>query len=366
MSDRERISFAVIGAGNGGQAMAAHLALMGFQVNLFNRSEDKINDITVRDNSIELRGQVSGIGRLNKVTIKMHEAIEDANTIMVVVPASAHTAIAKICSPYLQDGQIVILNPGRTAGAIEFSRVLKECGSKASVTIAETQTIIYTSRLIENGKVEIFALKRKVPLAAFPSSKTKAVIETMRKVYSQLIPANSVLETGLSNVGAILHPTPTLLSASWIESPKTKFKYYYEAITPTVARLLELIDQERINVAEAFGIKVISVKDWLYEAYSVQGDSLYQVIQNNDKYSSIDAPETLQHRYIFEDIPTGLVPMASLGDLVGVATPNMKLIIQLASKLLGIDFWEIGRTVEGLGLKNMSKDEIRRFVETGD
>ena len=35
-------SFAVIGAGNGGQAMAGFLALRGFGVNLWNRSEDKI------------------------------------------------------------------------------------------------------------------------------------------------------------------------------------------------------------------------------------------------------------------------------------------------------------------------------------
>ena len=32
---------AVLGAGNGGQAMAAYLALKGAQVNLYNRSQDR-------------------------------------------------------------------------------------------------------------------------------------------------------------------------------------------------------------------------------------------------------------------------------------------------------------------------------------
>lgn len=364
MSSRKEIASAVIGAGDVGQAMAGHLALMGFTVNLYNRSSDTIREIS-RSGHIELRGEISGFGKLNLVTDEISEAIKNANIIMVTVPASAHAAIARICSPYLQDGQIIILNPGRTWGALEFSRVLSESGSVANITIAEAQTVIYTTRCIENAKVEIFALKKNVPLAAFPSLKTKVVIEIIKEIYPQFTPANDVLETGLNNMGAILHPTPTLLSTSWIESQKTRFKYYYEAITPTVARFLEAIDQERMAVAKAFGTKTMSAKEWLYEAYGSKGDSLFEAIQNNDKYRTIDAPGTLQHRYIFEDIPTGLVPIASLGDLTGVPTPNIKLVIHLASELLGVDFWEIGRTADKLGLKGLSIDEIRDLVEKG-
>ena len=41
------IVFAVIGAGNGGCAMAAHLSIMGFQVNLFNRSEENLRTLKI-------------------------------------------------------------------------------------------------------------------------------------------------------------------------------------------------------------------------------------------------------------------------------------------------------------------------------
>jgi len=363
MHGKTPTTFAVIGAGNTGQAMAAHLALMGFQVSLYNRHEDRIKSIIDRNNSIELEGRVKGTGRLDVVTTNICEAIQAANVIMVNVPASAHASIAEISSPYLKDGQIVILNPGRTGGAIEFRKVLRENGSVANVIIAETQTVIYTTRTTHNAKIEIFALKNKVPLATFPSSKTKVVIEIMKEIYPELVPARDVLETGLNNMGAMLHPTPTLLSVSWIESPKTRFKYYYEAITPTISGFLEVIDQERVNVAKAFGVKAISVKDWLYQAYGVGGDSLYETIQNNGAYSQIDAPETLQHRYILEDVPTGLVPIASLGALAGVPTPNIMTIVNLASRLLGIDFWETGRTVENLGLKGVSVNEVKRIAE---
>ena len=356
--------FAVIGAGNGGQATAAHLALMGFKVNLYNRGKARIEHIQ-KNKGIEVTGMINAFGKLNKVTTNIKEAIEDVNIIMVVIPASGHEDIAQVCAPHLKDGQIVILTPGRTFGALEFINTVRKNGSDADIIIAETQTIIYTSRYKEGAKVEILAFKKRVPLAALPANRTEDVIKIMKGIYPQLVPAINVLKTGLDNIGAIFHPTPTLLNVGWIETPRTRFKYYYEAITPTVAKFLEAIDIERIDVAKAFGIEALSAKGWLYEAYGVRGKTLYEALQNNDKYRTIDAPTTLQHRYIFEDVPTGLVPIASLGDMLGVSTPNIKLIIQLASMLTGVDFWKNGRTVEKMGLKGLSVNDIKRLVDKG-
>lgn len=364
LNKRDNLKFAVIGAGNGGLATAAHLALMGFKVNLYNRSKERIDHIQ-KKKGIEVIGMINAFGELNKVTTNIKEAIEDADIIMVVIPASGHEDIAKVCAPYLKDDQIVILSPGRTFGALEFINTIKNNGSGADIIIAETQTISYTSRNKEGAKVEILALKKKVPLAALPANKTEDVIEIMKEIYPQLVPAINVLKTSLDNIGAIFHPTPTVLNAGWIETLRTQFKYYYEAITPTVAKFLEIIDKERMDVAKAFGIEALSAKDWLYEAYGVRGKTLYEALQNNDKYRTIDAPTTLQHRYIFEDVPTGLVPIASSGDMLGVSTPNIKLIIQLASMLTGIDFWKTGRTVEKLGLKGLSVDDIKILAEKG-
>ena len=38
-------TFAVIGAGNGGQAMAAHLTLSGYAVHLFDANQEKIKEL---------------------------------------------------------------------------------------------------------------------------------------------------------------------------------------------------------------------------------------------------------------------------------------------------------------------------------
>ena len=61
-----------------------------------------------------------------------------------------------------------------------------------------------------------------------------------------------------------------------------------------------------------------------------------------------------------------LVPIASIGDMVGVPTPTIKAIIYLGSILHKCDYWAEGRTVERLGLAGLSLKQIRRLILEGE
>lgn len=213
---------------------------------------------------------------------------------------------------------------------------------------------------------EVFAIKKRVSLATFPASQTGEVLEVLKPIYPQYVAAKDILETGFNNVGAILHPTPTILNIGGIENNKTPFKYYYEGITPTIAKFLEAMDQERVGLAKRWGYNVVSVKDWLYEVYGSKGRNLYDSIQNTDAYKMIDAPEKVQHRYIFEDIPTGLVPLSSMGKKIQKQTPNINAIVELASRLTNTNFWQCGRTLENCGVSRMNIDDLKNFIHNGD
>jgi len=356
--------FAVIGAGNCGQAMAAHLKSLGFEVNLFNRSNERIDDI-IKNDGITLHGVLSEKWKPDIITTDIGEAVSDADIVMVITPASAHRDLAKSCAPFLNKNQIVILNPGRTFGALEFLNTIKKHGSEEEIIVAEAQTTIYTARLIKNGDVEVLALKKDVWLASIPSKKVTNLINLLKNIYPQFTPVKNVLVTSLNNIGAILHPTPTLFNIGWIEKADVFFKYYYDAVSPTIAKFLEKLDRERMDVAKALGAESISILDWMNMTYGVKANSLYDAIQKNPKYKTIEAPTTVYHRYIFEDIPTGLVPVASFGKMLGVDTPNTRMVIEQACSLLDTNFWEIGRTIERLGLNDLSLDEITMFVEDG-
>ena len=212
--------YAVIGAGHGGKAMAAHLALMGFSVNLFNRTADHVEVIKKRG-GIELEsaeGGPHGFGELALVTSDIAAAIQNVEVIMVVLPSSAHADVARAMAPHLQGGQIVVLHPGRTCGALEFVKVIRDRGCTADVTVAEAETFIYASRSDGPVQARIFRIKEAVPLAALPASRTQCVLDAICEAYPQFIHGVDVLNTGMNNMGAIFHPALTLLNMGWIEA----------------------------------------------------------------------------------------------------------------------------------------------------
>lgn len=193
----------------------------------------------------------------------------------------------------------------------------------------------------------------------------KNIIESLPKcLHNYLKPAKSMIETSIGNVGMILHCAPLLLNAGWTESNNHMYKYYYDGITPSVGNLIEKIDNERIEVSKLLGSEVESTREWLKRTYMIEGDNLYECIQNNNAYKTIDAPASLKHRYIFEDIPCGLVPLESIGKSLGLPMHNTSLVISLASSILDVDFRATGRNLEEI--INNKNIELRSFFNRGD
>lgn len=359
--------YTVIGAGQGGKAMAAHLALMGFETTLYNRTPEHVATIGKR-RGIDLtsyEGGPHGFGRLARVTSDPQEAVTDSDIIMVVTPSSAHRDIAEMLAPFLHDGQIIILHPGRTCGAIEFVKVLHDNECQADVIVAEAGTFIYASRSEGPAQSRIFRIKESVPLAALPATRTAEVLAAIASAYPQYIDGGNVLETSLDNMGAIFHPALTILNAGRIESTHGDFQFYIDGVTPSVARVLDALDRERVTVASALGLRPQTALEWLQMAYNATGSTLHEAIHNNPGYYGIKAPPTLEHRYIFEDVPMSLVPIAELGRHNGVSVRAIDSIIRLACIIHQTDYWRRGRTLEKLGLDQWSQGELLAYVNEG-
>lgn len=366
--DRDTYKFAVLGAGHGGTAMAGHLSLLGADVSLYNRSADRIFSIQ-SSGGIEILSANEniphGFTALPLVTSDIEEAIQGRDILMVVLPATAHRFIAEHLAKHLVDGQIIVLNPGRTGGALEVLNVIRERGCTADVTVCEAQTLLYASRSVNPAQTNIFRIKNSVPVAAIPAYKTPEVVKALRTAFKQFIPGDNVMKTSLDNIGAIFHPAVTVLNAARIESTYGDFEYYTEGITPSIALILEKLDQERVTVAESLGFRAMTAREWLYIAYDAAGHTLFDAMRNNRGYDGIKAPRTIFHRYISEDIPMSLVPIASLGLLGDVPTPTIDTIIKLGSILHQRDFWAEGRTVDKMGLEGLSLKELQNFIIEG-
>jgi opine dehydrogenase len=129
--------------------------------------------------------------------------------------------------------------------------------------------------------------------------------------------------------------------------------------------MLEALDRERVKVASSLGLRARTAIEWLKLAYDTTGEDLHEAIQNQPGYYGIKAPSTLSHRYIFEDVPMSLVPIASLGEHYGVSVRGMESMIRVACIIHRTDYWRRGRTVEKLGIGGLSVNELMRFVNEG-
>lgn len=331
----------VCGGGNLGLSMAAHLALNGIKVTLWNRTRNHIEDV-IETRKIECSGVVNGTASIEKASVDIADVISDF--IMVTTTSDAHKDMARRLAPYVHKEMIIILNPGRTFGAMEFAQTLKACGVTELPRIAETQTVVYTCRRSDQNSTVIYTLKRDVQIATIQPGDVNVVLARMPEcLRPHFIPVESVIITSLSNVGMVLHCAPVLMNIGWIETKKDGFKYYHEGISRSVAHFLEKIDSERVGVAKALGYEVETTADWLRRTYRITGKDLYECIQNNEAYEEIDAPHTVRHRYLLEDVPCGLVPIEDTAKKIGLPVPNITTMIDLVSSVLDTDFRGIGQ-----------------------
>lgn len=363
MADTKK-TWAVIGGGNGGQSAAGHLGMLGYPVRLYDIFEESVRAINAAG-GIQVEGALTGFGPVEFATNDMEKAVTGADILMVIAPAIAHKDIASSMAGAVRKGQIVFIHPGATLGSLEFYKIFKAHGVDLStVTICEAQSLLYATRLVSHGKVSIKGIKQELAVGCLPASRTGEVVGILSEAFPQIVAARNVLETSLTNLNAVMHPTPSLLDVAIIES-KWDWKYYLDGITPSIGALVEKLDLERIAIGKAVGLELNGVLQMYKIMYGVEAPTLSETVKLNKAYWEISGQKRLDTRYVLEDIPTGLVPMIAIADLFDVPCPIMKLICSLGNYLLDRDLVSSGRTLGNLGLSKMTRTEFLDFVERG-
>jgi len=355
-----KTKFAVLGGGNAAFAFAGHAGLNGFEVNLYEDERFAKNlDEVKKNGGIYLKDCISGFGKISKTTSDMEEAVKGTNIIIIAVPEFAQRAMFEKYIKHAEDGQIVAFFPGNYA-SFKFKKLVEE--SKKDIILAEASSIPYGARKKEPGSVDIIGLKHKLHVASVPYSKNDYVLEKLNEFNNVFIPAKNVLEVSLNNPNFVVHCTATALNAGWIESTKGDFSLYWQGMSPSVCNVLEAVDAERLAVASEFGYKILSERDFFEMYYEITGDSLYEVIQKSENHGKSGAPSSLKDRYIEEDAPAGLTAIVALGKKFGVSTPVCESILTICSTLNKTDYYKLGLNTKNLGIENMSKEDIIKYV----
>jgi opine dehydrogenase len=364
---------AILGAGNGGCAAAADLSMRGHSVALFDLPQfsEKLKPIQERG-GLEVIDE--GYADIDTVTTDIEEAMKGAQLVFNPVPAFAHEQFARICAPFVEDGQVIVIW-GKGGACLIYGKVFKDMGVNADVAIGDTNTLPYGATRMGPTLVRIEARVMELITAAFPGKKADRVLEGLKTAFPNysIRPAKNVLESILVDYNAITHPPPMICNAARIETGDPEFHLFdKQANTPAVVNLIKLIDRERMAISKALGIEAYTLEEEIYNVgWNPKGREndgilpLYDAI-HTENLEICEGPFRLNTRHLTEDIPYGLFTYCELGRLVNVPTPVSDAIVTLASGLLDRDFRAEGRTLEKMGLdSSWSVERLFDYLEQG-
>ena len=349
------MKIAVLGGGHGGYAAAADLAEQGHETRLWRRDRAAFQPV-LDSQSIALKDiRGSRTVRLAKATADIGEAVRGAELILLPTPATAQGDIARAIAPHLAGGQVIFLPPG-TFGSYAMAKAVRESGNRAEVTFAETGTLPYLARKHGPAEVAITMRAKRLPTGAFPAKRSAHAFRVIGKAYPCIEPVEDALSGALMNAGPIIHPPLILMNAGPLEH-FAKWDIHKEGTQPAIRRVTDALDRERIAVREALGYRPyhFPLRDHYATDRWMYGDAHHRLTESGDWRERIDLQA---HRYMREDVVYGLAFLVSVAQWAGVDAP-------VAGGVLGEDLRRGPRTLESLGLADLSREAMQRLLQEG-
>lgn len=344
------MNISVLGAGNGGTAVAAELSLQGHEVNLIKTSH-AMNDENF-NHLLQNGGVVHLLEKKKKTTARIKHVTRDlsrisqSQLIIIYIQTNYHEDLIKRIRPFLRDGQILLLNPGYLSTAY----VLKHCPD-IDLIVCEAQSSFLDCRITKPGTVKIGFRNVRNPLGIYPVKRRKEAQTTLDQLDFPFVYLPSVIEAALHNPNLIVHTVGAIMSIPRIEKTKGDYCMYHEVFTPGVWRILEALDEEKMAVMEKLGCKRLSY---------VEACKYRNTLDDNRGAKEVffwyagmptraKGPTTVDSRYISEDVPQGLVLLETLGQKLKIETPICSSLIHMASAALDRDLREEGRSIKRMG-----------------
>jgi len=359
------MEIAVIGGGHGCYAAAAEFADKGHSVRLWRKNGEAFKPVLDKGTITLTDHQGTRDVSVQLPTTDLKEALSGAELVIIPLPCTTHLALAEEIAPHFEDGQVVYIPPA-TFGTYIFAKALAKSGNTAKVAFAETGTLPYLARKQAEAHVRTSVYATRLPTGVFPAIETERAIDVISKAYPAVEPLKDALDGALMNAGPIIHPPLIMMNAGPLEHFEA-WDIHNEGTQPSIRRVTDALDQERIRLREALGYGAPhfplsdhyddDADEWMY------GDSSHEKLTDSGDWR--EYIDLMSHRYMREDTALGLSLLSSLGDLTGVDVPIVDGFLAIASGITGDDLKADGRTLENLGLAGISVAELQALLKTG-
>jgi opine dehydrogenase len=344
-----RPTVSVVGAGPAGFALAADLQSQGKRVLLYSHPTHLRHADDVKHNGyLRASGVVGGPTNVH-VTSDMAEIVAFSLVIILTVPSTGQETVLRELKKFPLHQYAIIAVPGNLFSLIADMEV--GC-------IFETNLSPYSCRM-EEGGLTVMGKKELIFIAALQRELSPTIYEMISSIFTtELKWCSSIIEVCLSNINGVFHPIMMLMNAGRIESTTGNFLLYRDGLTPSVANAMLAVDQVRIKIGEAFGLRLKSAVEISNECYGQSFTDLVDLAQNSPPHNRLKAPFSLENRNISEDIPDLLVSWYCLAERLGIDASAIKAVITLAEMTTGVNYLKMGRNLRRLHLEDISRGEL--------
>lgn len=359
---------AVLGGGEDARMIAALCLSENVQVTMFSAYGAELQSLR-SSSGVTLRG-AGPVGTYQvdrekgpsiKASSELDEAVKGAEVIFLSGPVHKQRTYAMVLADHLSDGQVLVLAPGRSLGALETAWLLRIGGCKADITIVETQGLPYWIRA--EGAVLHITPVGEVAAATLPSHRSE-VIEGLKRFLPNLKACISVLETGFADGSALVEFPALLMSGPALGSgavkipmggtPLPEHNNFASLIGDEQRGIITLLAEERRSVARTFGVRNLPDCDvWLTSHAGMLKGEAYRPI-----------PDQTEARNLLRDGVIGsLVPLVSAAEIAGLPVPVTSSMITLAGGVLGADVAAAGRRLDTIGIRAQDIDKVRQAMD---
>lgn len=351
----------ILGAGAAAYGAAAYLAQAGHDPMLWSPSGKRTAEFAAGQPLIAT-GAITG-SFAPRAASSCADAIANADVVMLALPGYGHKFVLEAAAPHVREGQPIIISSHMSFGALYLSKLLAARGIRAP--IIAWGTTLSTGRQLSSTEVNVATVRQKVDMATLPES----AIDEGHALCTQLfgdrfVKRDGLLAIALSNLNPQNHLGIALLNLTRMEHGEEWSQG--GNITPTVGRLIEALDLERLAIAKTFDLPVKTVQEHFSLSYHVPIGGVSEMNQEMHRRGlGGSGPKTVDSRYVLEDVPFGLLPTVLLGQLTGSKATLHESGIAIFSAAYGRDFMQDNDILPELGLEKMSVAELQRLTRVG-
>ena len=359
---------AVLGGGPDARVLACLCLARGADVTLFSAYGRETGALR-RAGGMTLRGEgpvgTFAVDRSDgpsvRISGEIDSAVDGAELIFLTGPVLKQRTYAMVLAEHLSDGQVLVMAPGRSLGALEAAWLLRAGGCTAEFALVETQAPPYWVR--EEGAVLHLSRVAPAPAAALPSDRSDAV-QGLTRYLPDLRPVQTVVHGGFAD-GSGLVELPALLLGGPLCPPggpelppgavplaeRANFRALIGARHESVIRRMA---EERRRVAARWGVRDLPDADSWIETFAGAG-------KGDGTRPVPDRDEAL--RLARCAVIGSVIPLLSAADAAGLDAPVTRSVAAIAEAVLGGGLANAGRRLDTIGFDAGNLDDARRAMD---